>query len=150
MSVQDPAALWNADSEQRAALFDSMVKQMAQNCLADNRLSAVICPEAKRDLELAKKLPAPPVAQRPDPAEKPVNGVAAKIDGILAGAGNSGNNVQTRDICTDSGSTSHMHAPYANLFQRLTFLMIHLPALVLGTCNACNDSPHRPCKCHST
>ena len=130
--MQDPAALWNADSEQRAALFDSMVKQMAQNCLSDNRLSAVVCPEAKRDPELAKKLPAPPVAQQPDPAEKPIKGVAAKIDGILAGAGGSGNTVQVRHICIHSGSTSHMHAPHANLFQRLMVLMIQLPVLVSG------------------
>ena len=111
--MKDPAALWNADSEQRAVLFDSMVKQMQQNCLSDNRLSAVTCPEAKRDPDLAKKLPAPPVAQQPAPAEKPINGVAAKIDGILAGAGSPGNTVQMQDVCIQSGSTSHMHTPHA-------------------------------------
>ena len=40
--------MWNADSQQTAALFAALAQaQPAANCLADNRCSAVACPQAR-------------------------------------------------------------------------------------------------------
>lgn len=83
LTLQDATDVWNTDSEQTSALFDSMVKKMETNCLCENRLSAIQCPEAKRDPELAKKVPVPPLQEKPAPQHS--NKYAKKIDSILAG-----------------------------------------------------------------
>lgn len=81
--MQDASDLWNADSEQASALFDSMVKKMEQNCLCENRLSSIYCAEARRDPELAKKVPTPPLPQQM-PAKQSTK-VADKLDSVIAG-----------------------------------------------------------------
>lgn len=83
MLVQDASDLWNADSEQASALFDSMVKKMEQNCLCENRLSSIFCAEAKRDPELAKKVPTPPMPEQME--VKQSKKVADKLDSVIAG-----------------------------------------------------------------
>lgn len=63
-----------------------MLKEMQANCLAENTISAVFCPEAKRNPELLKKrkLPATPAAI--DAALPKKSGAfAARIDGVMAG-----------------------------------------------------------------
>ena len=62
-----------------------MVKSLDQNCLVDNRWSAVECQAAKRNPEAARKVPVQPVAEVPA-AAKPLSRIAAKVDGIMAGA----------------------------------------------------------------
>ena len=81
--VQDASDLWNADSEQASTLFDSMVKKMEQNCLTENTLSAIRCAEAKRDPQLASKVPAPPMAEQMPPKQS--KKVSDKLDSIVAG-----------------------------------------------------------------
>ena len=83
LDVQDATDLWNADTEQTAALFDSMVKKMEQNCLAENKLSAICCEGAKRDPELAMRVPAPPLPEAAPPKQS--KAVSSKIDSIMAG-----------------------------------------------------------------
>ena len=47
---QDALDVWNADSQQTAALFAALAQaRPAANCLADNRCSAVACPEVRSD-----------------------------------------------------------------------------------------------------
>lgn len=87
--LQDPSDLWNTDNEQAIALFDKMVKQMEDNCLSENKISAVCCQEAKRDPANAPKpRPAPAVAAAAAQPVKPRagNGAAEKIDAIMKGA----------------------------------------------------------------
>lgn len=81
--MQDASDLWNADSEQASALFDSMVKKMEQNCLCENRLSSIFCAEAKRDPELAKKVPTPPMPEQIE--VKGSKKIADKLDSVIAG-----------------------------------------------------------------
>lgn len=83
LQTQDAADLWNADIEQASALFDSMVKKMEQNCLSENKLSAIYCDKAKRDPQLAAKVPTPPLPEQAP--QKQSKSVANKVDSVMAG-----------------------------------------------------------------
>ena len=85
--VQDASELWNTDNVQTMDFFTSLVKSGSDNCLADNRWSAVQCQQAKRDLSMSKgKAQAARMPSDPSPAAPaPATGVVAAIKNAAAG-----------------------------------------------------------------
>ncbi|CAL8470151.1 g9693 [Coccomyxa elongata] len=86
---KDASELWNTDHVQTMEFFTSLVKSGSDNCLADNRWSAVQCQQAKRDPSVSKgkaqaaRMPSDP----PAAADAPANGVVAAIKVAAAGKG---------------------------------------------------------------
>ncbi|BDA44170.1 probable DNA polymerase delta subunit 3 at N-terminal half [Coccomyxa sp. Obi] len=86
---KDASELWNTDNVQTMEFFTSLVKSGSDNCLADNRWSAVQCQQAKRDPSVSKgKAQAARMPSDPPPgATAPANGVVAAIKNAAAGKG---------------------------------------------------------------
>lgn len=84
--MQDASELWNTDNVQTMEFFTSLVKSGSDNCLADNRWSAVQCQQAKRDPSVSKgKAQAARMPSDPPPAATaPANGVVAAIKSAAA------------------------------------------------------------------
>ncbi len=86
--MQDASELWNTDNLQTLEFFTSLVKGGSDNCLADNRWSAVQCQQAKHDpsLSTAKALGARKAADAAKEPAAPANGgVVAAIKKAAAG-----------------------------------------------------------------
>ena len=83
LPLQGASHLLNHDDLQAKELFLGMVKQGEENCLSDNRWSAVQCQGARRDPSLV--LPAKKAASAAPAQEKPVSSVANAIKDAAAG-----------------------------------------------------------------
>ena len=81
--LQGPSDIFNYDELQTKELFLGMVKRGEENCLSDNRWSAVQCQGAKRNPGMAQaSKSAMPVAPT---EEKPASAVAAAIKDAAEG-----------------------------------------------------------------
>ena len=82
--LQGPSDIFNYDELQTKELFLGMVKRGEENCLSDNRWSAVRCQGAKRNSSMAQasKLAMPVEFTE----EKPASAVAAAIKDAAEGA----------------------------------------------------------------
>ena len=81
--LQGPSDIFNYDELQTKELFLGMVKRGEENCLSDNRWSAVQCQGAKRNPSMAQaSKSAMPVASS---EEKPASAVAAAIKDAAEG-----------------------------------------------------------------
>ena len=83
LPLQGASHLLNHDDLQAKELFLGMVKQGEENCLSDNRWSAVQCQGARRDPSLV--LPAKKAASAAPAQEKPISTVATAIKDAAAG-----------------------------------------------------------------
>lgn len=83
--MQDASELWNADNVQTIDFFTSLVKGGVDNCLSDNRWSAIECQQAKRDPSLATAKAASKAEDAAPAAAAPATGVVAAIRNAAAG-----------------------------------------------------------------